>query len=213
VGYFRGITEQNSSLLLVHSQFLSFSLYSAPHFFTLFYLHLLFSTLLHYFVLFPTLPTIIHYFLLCTSSPLSSALRYIAILFSTPFHSSSPFSLFFALLHSTLITNFTYPFIRSPTQPLTHLPTLIILFPGRKERSYGETSNANNVVVSKAVFREVESMRRLSGIDSNRVVALLDVFTEETTICLVMEYLQTDVQQVIRCVFTVLCVLRLLIVL
>lgn len=49
--------------------------------------------------------------------------------------------------------------------------------------------------VPKAVFREMEALRQLD--DSNRVVKLLDVYPEENNLCLVLEYLPSDLGEVI----------------
>lgn len=49
--------------------------------------------------------------------------------------------------------------------------------------------------VPKAIFREMESLRQLE--DHNRVVKLLDVYPEENNLCLVLEYLPSDLGEVI----------------
>lgn len=49
--------------------------------------------------------------------------------------------------------------------------------------------------VPKAVFREMESLRQLD--DHSRVVKLLDVYPEENNLCLVLEYLPSDLGEVI----------------
>ena len=52
-------------------------------------------------------------------------------------------------------------------------------------------------IIPKAVFRELEALRQLS--DSNRnIVKLVDAFTHETNICLVMEYFDSDLSEVIN---------------
>jgi len=51
-------------------------------------------------------------------------------------------------------------------------------------------------IIPKAVFREIEALRQLS--DSNKsIVRLHDVFAHETDICLVMEYVESDLSVVI----------------
>jgi cell cycle related kinase len=51
-------------------------------------------------------------------------------------------------------------------------------------------------IIPKAVFREIEALRQLS--DSNKsIVKLYDVFAHETDICLVMEYVESDLSVVI----------------
>ena len=49
--------------------------------------------------------------------------------------------------------------------------------------------------VPKAVFREMEALRHLDN--HSRVVKLLDVYPEETNLCLVLEYLPSDLSEVI----------------
>lgn len=48
----------------------------------------------------------------------------------------------------------------------------------------------------RAVFRELESLRQLG--DSPHIVKLLDHFPDETNLCLVLEYLPSDLSEVIR---------------
>lgn len=49
--------------------------------------------------------------------------------------------------------------------------------------------------VPKAIFREMEALKQLS--DRTKVVELLDVYPEETTLCLVLEYLPSDLSEII----------------
>jgi cyclin-dependent kinase 2 len=50
--------------------------------------------------------------------------------------------------------------------------------------------------IPRAVFRELESLKQLR--DSDYVAQLLDYFPEESNLCLVMEYLPTDLQEVLQ---------------
>lgn len=54
---------------------------------------------------------------------------------------------------------------------------------------------SRNNGLPKAVFRELESLRQLA--DGKHIVHLFDVFTEETKLCLVMEYIEADLSEVI----------------
>lgn len=54
---------------------------------------------------------------------------------------------------------------------------------------------SRNNGLPKAVFRELESLRQLS--DGKHIVRLIDVFTEETKLCLVLEYIEADLAEVI----------------
>jgi serine/threonine protein kinase len=47
----------------------------------------------------------------------------------------------------------------------------------------------------KAVFREIESLKVLS--ESNYIVKLENVFATDTNVCLVMEYIESDLQKII----------------
>ena len=55
---------------------------------------------------------------------------------------------------------------------------------------------ARERIIPKAVFRELEALRQLSDSNSN-IVKLLDAFTHETNICLVMEYFDSDLSELI----------------
>ena len=50
--------------------------------------------------------------------------------------------------------------------------------------------------IPRAVFRELESLRQLS--DSNLVTKLLDYFPDENNLCLVLEFLPSDLYEVIQ---------------
>lgn len=56
---------------------------------------------------------------------------------------------------------------------------------------------ARERIIPKAVFREIEALRQLSACRS--IVKLYDVFAHETNICLVFEYLETDLGEIISC--------------
>ena len=50
--------------------------------------------------------------------------------------------------------------------------------------------------IPRAVFRELESLKQLR--DCDYIAQLLDYFPEESNLCLVMEYLPTDLQEVLQ---------------
>lgn len=50
--------------------------------------------------------------------------------------------------------------------------------------------------IPRAVFRELESLKQLKN--SDYIAQLLDYFPDESNLCLVMEYLPTDLQEVIQ---------------
>lgn len=50
-------------------------------------------------------------------------------------------------------------------------------------------------IIPNAVFREIESLRQLG--DCRNIVRLHDVFAHETSVCLVMEYVESDLAEVI----------------
>jgi serine/threonine protein kinase len=50
--------------------------------------------------------------------------------------------------------------------------------------------------IPKAVFREMESLRQLS--ESEHIIRLYDVFADESNLCLVMEYVVSDLSEVIN---------------
>jgi serine/threonine protein kinase len=56
-------------------------------------------------------------------------------------------------------------------------------------------TNRDEDAIPRAVFRELESLRQLSG--SGYVTSLLDYYTKETSLVLVLEYLPSDLQEVI----------------
>lgn len=87
-----------------------------------------------------------------------------------------------------------FGFVRKAHDNLTgHFVAIKYISIGRKERSYGNSESG--CIISKAVFREMESMRRLTT--SKFVVKLLNVYAEETNLCLVMEYMDSDIAQVV----------------
>ena len=49
--------------------------------------------------------------------------------------------------------------------------------------------------IPKAVFRELQSLKQLS--DSEYIIKLLDVYTDESNLCLVMECIVSDLSEVI----------------
>lgn len=49
--------------------------------------------------------------------------------------------------------------------------------------------------IPKAVFREMESLKQLSHCEY--IMRLFDVFTDESNLCLVMEYVESDLSEVI----------------
>jgi len=63
---------------------------------------------------------------------------------------------------------------------------------GGKGRGGGDGA----VSLPRAVFRELEALRQLN--EGPHVVRLLDVFPDETSLCLVLEYLPSDLGEVIR---------------
>jgi serine/threonine protein kinase len=50
--------------------------------------------------------------------------------------------------------------------------------------------------IPKSVFREMYALKQLAG--NRGIVSLLDTFTEESFLCLVMEHLATDLSKVIE---------------
>jgi serine/threonine protein kinase len=55
-------------------------------------------------------------------------------------------------------------------------------------------TNKQEALPPKAIFREIESLRQLSG---SFVTVLMDVFPSGSHVCLVLEYLQSDLTEVI----------------
>ncbi len=68
-------------------------------------------------------------------------------------------------------------------------------FNGRKVAVKYVRMMSRNNGIPKAVFRELESLRQLS--ECQYIVKLLDVFTLETKLCLVMEYVESDLSEII----------------
>jgi serine/threonine protein kinase len=60
----------------------------------------------------------------------------------------------------------------------------------------GRGSGDGAVSLPRAVFRELEALRQLN--EGPHVVKLLDVFPDETNLCLVLEYLPSDLGEVIH---------------
>lgn len=50
--------------------------------------------------------------------------------------------------------------------------------------------------IPKAVFRELESLRQLS--ECENIVTLLDIYTDDTKLCLVTEFVQSNLSDVIN---------------
>jgi serine/threonine protein kinase len=55
---------------------------------------------------------------------------------------------------------------------------------------------SRNGGIPKAVFRELESLRQLC--DCEFIVTLIDVYADEMKLCLVMEYVESDLSEVIE---------------
>lgn len=56
---------------------------------------------------------------------------------------------------------------------------------------------SREVGIPRAVFREVEALRQLS--EHPNIVKLLDVYPQETNLCLVFEYVPSDLAELIDC--------------
>lgn len=63
-------------------------------------------------------------------------------------------------------------------------------------RISGKASSKTGMSLPRAVFRELESLRQLNC--SPFIVKLLDEFPDETNLCLVFEYLPSDLSEVIK---------------
>ena len=59
-----------------------------------------------------------------------------------------------------------------------------------------KSSRAQGLGIPRAVFRELEALRQLN--ENPFVVRLLDVFPDETNLCLVLEYHPSDLSEVVR---------------
>ena len=59
-----------------------------------------------------------------------------------------------------------------------------------------KSSRAQGLGLPRAVFRELEALRQLN--ENPFVVGLLDVFPDETNLCLVLEYHPSDLSEVVR---------------
>jgi len=53
----------------------------------------------------------------------------------------------------------------------------------------------NKTIISKAIFREIESLKQLS--DNDNIIKLLGVYPQDNMVCLVFEYMPSDLSEII----------------